>query len=88
VSDETISLDKLSGFVGRVTKEQQIIPRRHFPSESHEEKRIEGQRRRHLPGNIFGVLLEVGDGGQRKAPIGHGTPKVGRAQVRPKVGAF
>ena len=54
--DESIPLNELSCFVGGVTDEEEVVSRRDFPRESHEEKRVEGESRRHLAGNILGVL--------------------------------
>ena len=62
VTNQSVALDELGSFVGRVTDEEQVIPGSDFPREPHEQQRVEGERRRHFPGNVFRVFLEVGDG--------------------------
>jgi len=66
---EAISLNKLGCLISGMARKQEVVARLDHPGKTHEQERVDSQSTSHLARDQLGILLEVGDGGQRKSPV-------------------
>jgi hypothetical protein len=75
---ESEELDSLCGRVCGVASEEEVVSGLNAPCESHKDGRVGAESAAHGSGDHLFILGQIGNGCERKTPVGNGTPEVRR----------